>query len=126
VGDRCELVAGSFFEAVPPGGDVYILRGILPGFEDDQAVAILTNCRRVMAADARLLLVERDVAPDPHTALPVLLSDLEMLVNVGGRERTTDEYASLLAKSGLRLARTISLGSREEAMGQQLIEAAPV
>ncbi len=64
-----------------------------------------------MADGARLLLVERHVATDPHEALSVLLADLEMLVNVGGRERTTDEYGTLLARSGLRLARTIPLGS---------------
>jgi hypothetical protein len=46
-----------------------------------------------------------------------------MLVNIGGREHTTDEYATLLARSGLRLARTISLGRVEAAMGQHLIEA---
>ena len=122
VRDRCELVEGSFFDAVPAGGDAYILRGIIPGFEDDQAVAILTNCRRAMASGARVLLVERYVTADPHAALPVLLSDLEMLVNVGGRERTTDEYAVLLARGGFRLAQTISLGRLPEAMGHHLIE----
>jgi hypothetical protein len=70
--------------------------------------------------------VERYVATDPHEALPVLLSDLEMLVNVGGRERTTDEYGALLARSGLRLTQTISLGRAQEAMGHHLIEAQPV
>jgi len=50
-----------------------------------------------------------------------------MLVNVGGGgERTTDEYAILLARSGLRLAQTISLGRLEEAMWHHLIEAQPV
>jgi hypothetical protein len=126
VADRCELVGGSFFAAVPAGGDAYILRGVIPGFEDDQAVAILTNCRRAMAAGARLLLVERYVATDPREALPILYSDLEMLVNVGGRERTTDEYGALLARSGLRLTQTISLGRAQEAMGHHLIEAQPV
>ena len=48
-----------------------------------------------------------------------------MLVNVGGRERTTDEYAALLARSGLRLARTIPLGRAPEAMGHYLVEAQP-
>ena len=126
VGDRCELVGGSFFDAVPAGGDAYILRGIIPGFEDDQAVAILTNCRRAMTADARVLLVERYLATDPREALPILLSDLEMLVNVGGRERTTDEYATLLARGGFRLAQAISLGPLPEAMGRHLIEGHPV
>jgi hypothetical protein len=124
--DRCELVGGSFFEAVPAGGDAYILRNIIHDWEDDQAVAILTNCRRAMGTGARVLLVERYLATDPHEALPVLHADLEMLVNVGGRERTTDEYATLLARSDLRLVQTISLGRVEEAMGHHLIEAQPV
>ncbi len=124
--DRCELVGGSFFDAVPAGGDVYVLRNIIHDWEDDRAVAILTSCRRAMAAGARLLLVERYVATDPHEAFPVLQSDLEMLVIVGGLERTTDEYATLLARSGLRLVQTISLGSVPDAMGHQLIEAQPV
>jgi len=79
-----------------------------------------------MAAGARVLLVERYLATDPHEARPVLHADLEMLVNVGGRERTTDEYATLLARSGLRLAQTISLERLEEAMWHHLIEAQPV
>ena len=79
-----------------------------------------------MAAGARVVLVERYLATDPHEALPVLLSDLEMLVNVGGRERTTDEYATLLARGGFRLAQSISLGRLPEAMGYHLIEAQPV
>jgi O-methyltransferase len=115
-----------FFDAVPAGGDAYILRGIVPGFEDDQAVAILSSCRRAMAAGARVLLVERYLAPDAHEALPVLYSDLELLVNVGGRERTTDEYASRLARSRFRLAQAISLGSLPEAMGHHLIEGQPI
>ena len=63
-----------------------------------------------MTDGARLVLVERYLAADPHEAILVLNADLEMLVNVGGRERTTDEYATLLERSGLRLVQTISLG----------------
>jgi hypothetical protein len=124
--DRCKFVSGSFFEAVPDGGDAYILRNIIHDWEDDQAVAILMTCRRAMVDGARLILVERYLPDDPSEALPVLHADLEILVNVGGRERTTDEYAILLARSGLRLARTISLGHAEGAMGHYLIEAQPV
>ena len=124
--DRCELVGGSFFDAVPAGGDVYILRNIIHDWEDDQAVAILTSCRRAMAAGARLLLVERYLATDPHEAFPVMQSDLEMLVIVGGLERTTDEYATLLWRSGLRLIQAISLGNVPEAMEHQVIEAQPI
>jgi len=124
--DRCELVGGNFFDAVPTGGDVYVLRNIIHDWTDDQAVAILTNCRRAMATAARLVLVELYLAADPRETVPALHSDLEMLVTVGGRERTTDEHAALLARSGLRLGQTISLGRAEEAMGYYLIEAQPV
>ena len=124
--DRCELVSGNFFEAVPNGGAAYILRNIIHDWEDDQAVTILTTCRRAMADGARLILVERYLPDDPREAPLVLHADLEMLVNVGGRERTTDEYETLLARSGLRLAQTISLGRSMEAIGHYLIEAQPV
>ena len=79
-----------------------------------------------MAAGARVLLVERYLATDPHEAPSALYSDIEMLVNVAGRERTTDEYAALLARSGLRLVQATSLGRAEEAMGHHLIEAQAV
>jgi len=63
---------------------------------------------------------------DPHEAFPVMQSDLEMLVIVGGLEHTTDEYATLLARSGLRLIQAISLGNVPEAMEHQVIEAQPI
>ena len=126
VSDRCELLGGNFFAAVPEGGDAYILRNIIHDWQDEQAIAILTTCRRAMADGARLLLVEREIADDPRAALMVLHADLEMLVNVGGRERTTEEYAALFARSGLRLTRTISLGNAPEAMSHHLIEAEPI
>jgi hypothetical protein len=97
--DRCELVGGSFFDAVPTGGDAYILRNIIHDWEDDQAVAILTNCRRAMAAGARLVLVERYLATDPHAALLVLHADLEMLVNVGGRTSTRRSWRAAVCYS---------------------------
>jgi hypothetical protein len=57
VADRCELVGGSFFSAVPAGGDAYVLRNIIHDWQDDQAIVILKTCRRAMAAAARLVLV---------------------------------------------------------------------
>jgi len=66
------------------------------------------------------------VPDDPRQAPELFIhADMEMLVNVGGQERTTEEYAALLARGGLRLTRTISLGPTDEAMGHHLIEAQP-
>ena len=67
-----------------------------------------------------------EVGGHPREALLVLHADLEMLVNVGGQERTTDEYAKLFERSGLRLVGTVPLGSSKDAMGHYLVEARPV
>ena len=63
-----------------------------------------------MPESGRLLVVERGIAPDSRRALPVLHIDLEMLVNVGGRERTDAEYRALFAAAGFRLTKVVPLG----------------
>jgi hypothetical protein len=69
---------------------------------DEPATAILRNCRRGLDRDGRLLLVEGVLAP-PNEGAPGKFSDLNMLVSPGGRERTSDEFAALLAAAGFRL-----------------------
>jgi hypothetical protein len=106
VADRCNVVGGDFFEAVPGGGDVYMLSWIIHDWDDDRSVAILKNCRRAMAHDARLLVIEQVIPPGNEASLSKLY-DLHMLVLSGGRERREDEYRDLLAASDLQLARII-------------------
>jgi hypothetical protein len=93
---------------VPAGGDAYVLKSILHDWGDREAQDILRNCRRAMSADARLLVVERMLAP-PNEGLEGKLSDLNMLVNAGGRERTSDEFTALLAGAGFELRATTGL-----------------
>ena len=61
--DRCELVDGDFFDAVPTGGDAYVLSQILHDWPDAEAAAILRTCHRAMAPGARLWLLEQVVPP---------------------------------------------------------------
>lgn len=121
--DRCDVLAGSFFDSVPAGADAYILRDIIHDWDDERASIILSHCRSALSERGRVLLVERHIPDNPEAALPALLTDLEMLVNVGGRERSTEEHRALLASSGLRFIRTISLGP---AIQHHIIEAAPL
>jgi SAM-dependent methyltransferase len=105
VADRCEVVAGDFFARVPEGADRYLLANVLHDWDDDRAVAILAQCRRAMADGGRVLIIERLVPDDPGQAVPTLLSDLNMLIVTGGKERTSAEYGELLARAGLALHR---------------------
>jgi SAM-dependent methyltransferase len=104
LGDRCEVLAGDFFVAVPPGADRYVLANVLHDWDDARAAEILRNCRRAMARGGRVLIVERLIPGDARQAVPALLSDINMLVITGGQERTNAEYGELLRAAGLRLA----------------------
>lgn len=117
--DRCRIVGGSFFESVPPGGDAYVLKAIIHDWEDPEAIAILRACREAMAPEGAVVLVERDLGP-PNAAPEAKFSDLNMLVNPGGRERTYDEYGRLFEQAGLRL-----VGSTPTASSWAVFEARP-
>jgi hypothetical protein len=103
VPERVERVAGDFFASVP-AADAYIMKHIIHDWDDDRSVKILSNIREAMEPGAKVLIVET-VVPEgdgPHYSK---LLDLEMLASPGGAERTAEEYASLLARAGLRLTR---------------------
>jgi hypothetical protein len=103
VADRVERIGGSFFESVPAGGDVYLLKHILHDWNDDECVAILSRVREAMAPGARLVVVEMLISADgPPSPAPLL--DLNMLVMLTGKERTKDEFAAIFAKAGLTLS----------------------
>jgi O-methyltransferase domain/Dimerisation domain len=113
VADRCELVAGDFFERLPPGGDVYILKWILVSWEDERALTILQNCHRAMRAKGRLLVVERLIPPGNEPFFGKL-ADLNLLVMYKGRHRTEAEYRGLFARAGFTLSRIIPTNSPTE------------
>ncbi len=107
---RCDLVAGDFFVAVPQGGDAYLLKSVLHNWDDTQCVRILQNCRKVMQPGGRLLVVER-VLPLGNEPSEAKLFDINMLVVLGGSERTEFEYASIFAQAGFKLTRVIATRS---------------
>lgn len=119
VESRCTIASGDVFTAVLPGGDAYVLSGVLHGFDDEHCVAILAQCRRVASDTGKLLILEH-VIPDgdePHLGKWL---DLHMLVMSGGRERTREQYRALLQAGGFELTNIVPL-----AAGLSLVEAQP-
>ena len=110
VAERCEIVAGSFFESVPGGGDAYVMSAILHDWEDEDSRRILESVRRAIPDDGVLLVLERLVG-GPNEDLETKFGDLNMFVIPGGRERTRDEFADLFAASGFRLRDAIAAGA---------------
>ncbi|MFE2584115.1 methyltransferase [Streptomyces sp. NPDC059378] len=100
--DRAEIRGGSFFDSVPTGGDSYILSRVIHDWNDEDALRILRTVREAMPTGARLVLIDK-VIPDVAGFHPGKFSDLQMLVVLGGQERTLDELTALLDRAGFRL-----------------------
>lgn len=114
VDGRCQVAVGNFFESVPPGHDAYMLKQIVHDWNDEKATAILTTCRKAMGTGSRLIVLERIMparAEESAASRLVFMADLQMLVMLGGRERTVDEFGALFKGAGLRLTRVIPTDS---------------
>jgi hypothetical protein len=110
VAERVRLAEGSFFDGVPAGGDLYILKYIIHDWDDDAAVGILRNVRSAAAAGAALLLVESVMPEDDRESL-AKWNDMGMLLINNGRERTSDEYRGLLDKAGFQMISVVDTAS---------------
>lgn len=104
--ERCETVAGDFFQAVPAGGDVYVMKWIIHDWDDERAIRILKNVRSQIPKNGRLILVDC-VVPEGDEPDFSKFIDLNMLVMTGGKERTAREFAELLGAAGFKLLRVI-------------------
>lgn len=100
--ERCEVQEGNFFASIPAGANTYLFRHIIHDWTDEQSIQILRNCRAVIPADGRLLLVEC-VVPKSKGPAPAKDFDMTMMVFPGGAERTEEEFRALLAQSGFAL-----------------------
>jgi len=104
--DRCELVSGDFFEAVPEGADLHLLKQIVHDWNDERATQLLQNCHRALAPTGKLLVIEM-VIPADNRPSPAQAMDLNMLVLLGGQERTEEQFERLFKAAGFRLERVI-------------------
>lgn len=119
VAERCETVSGDFFVEVPANGDTYLLAQILHDWDDERSRVILRQCRRAMPMHGKLLVIELVLPPGEEPFFGKWL-DLHMLVLLGARERTAEEYSALLESEGFELARAIPTRA-----GPSIVEALP-
>ncbi len=114
VRDRCRLIPGDFFHAIPSDADLYVLSWILHDWPDPDARRILDTCAAHVAPGTRVLLIER-VLPERADNSPAtreaLFGDVHMLAVLNGRERTRSEFEALLGESGFKLERVVGTAS---------------
>ena len=110
VSDRCDVMAGSFFDNLPWGCDAYVLKSVLHDWDDASSAQILRRVAEVAGRGAILLIVERIVADRDPAAVGVM-SDLNMMVNTGGAERTESEWQALAESGGFEMTGTVEIGA---------------
>jgi ubiquinone/menaquinone biosynthesis C-methylase UbiE len=102
IAERCQTLAGSFFETAPPGADAYLMRHVLHDWTDEQCASILSNVRRVVPPHGKLLIAECVVPPGNVRSIS---KDYDILMMVGpqGLERTEAQFRTLLQQCGFEL-----------------------
>jgi hypothetical protein len=106
-GGRVRVESGSFFERVPANCDAYLMKHIIHDWSDEHCRTILSLMRQQLPPQGRVLVCEMIVPADSSPA-PAKLLDIEMLVmTVGGKERTVEEFGNLFTSAGLRLGRVV-------------------
>ena len=110
VAERCQVIGGDFFAAVPAGYQTYLLSRVIHDWDDERAIAILTRCHQAMQPQGKVLLVERVIVTGNSPQVLALESDVQMLVlSYGGRERTGAEYGALLGAAGFEVSQIMAV-----------------
>ncbi len=98
--DRCRAQAGSMFDPLPEGADVYIVSIVIGDWDDEKAAAILRRCAEAAGTRGHVLIVEALLEEDPAASSAM---DLLMLVVAEGHSRTLEQFRALLGAAGLEL-----------------------
>lgn len=114
--DRCAFVGQDFFDALPGGGDVYVLNSVLHDWGDQEATSILRRCAEAAAGTGRVVIIE-ETGTGQDRGAEFAEMDLRMLVLCGGRERSIDGYTAIASAAGLEV-----VGTHTTRLGQAVIE----
>jgi hypothetical protein len=109
--DRCRVIGGDFFVEVPSGHDAYVVKSVLHDWNDAKAIEILKGCRKAMNPNSRLLIIEEVVVPRQVVGNPHRFVDLDLMIHLGGKERTEAEYVKLMSDAGFSCVRIVPVKS---------------
>ena len=104
--ERCALVAGDFFTAVPAGADAYLIKHTIRGSSDKEALTILGNFRRAMNAGGKIFVV--DTFSTDSMLVYERIEDLQLLMLANGKIRSEEEFRQLFLKAGFELTNVVA------------------
>jgi 2,7-dihydroxy-5-methyl-1-naphthoate 7-O-methyltransferase len=113
---RVTTVGQSFFDPLPAGADLYLLKNVLADWPDREALALLQRCGEAARPAGRVVVLGGVSPDDAGVPSPALL----MMVLVGGKDRTLSEFRALAHAAGLDVRAT-----GRQASGRYVVECAP-
>lgn len=99
VAERVTAVGQSFFDPLPAGADLYLLKSVLSDWPDREAVNILRRCAEAARPAGRIVVLNGVTPDEDGDPSPALL----MMVLVGGRDRSLEEFRELARAAGLEV-----------------------
>jgi C-methyltransferase len=103
---RSSIIVGSFFERVPSGFDLYLVKNSLWNWSDEKCATIMSNVREAIGDKLRQKFIIIEYIINDENAPWTTLYDLQILNMPGGRARTLHEYGQLLERTGFALEQT--------------------
>jgi precorrin-6B methylase 2 len=106
---RVTVIAGDMFKAETtfPKADLFMMKNIMQNWSDERCKKILTNCTKNLTKGGKVVIFEQIMRDEPNTPTPAAWTDVQMLVATpGGRERTMEEFKTLLTACGLKCTTT--------------------
>lgn len=97
--ERVTAVGQSFFDPLPAGADLYLLKSVLSDWPDPEATAILKRCAEAARPAGRVIVLNGVTPEEGGGPSPALL----MMVLVGGRDRSLAEFRELARAAGLEV-----------------------
>ena len=98
---RLSAQEGNFFEPLPEGADAYLLSSVIHDWDDERAAGILRRCAEAAGSEGRVIII--DAVLGEHDAQSVAAMDLRMLMFIGGRERSLEDYEALARAAGMTI-----------------------
>lgn len=99
---RIDLAAGDFFRDELPEADLFALGRIVHDWPEGKIRPLLAKIYNRLPSGGGILLLEKLLREDRSGPLSAQLQSLNMLVCTEGRERTLEEYRSLLENAGFQ------------------------
>ena len=100
---KVNFIAGDFFEQIPEGFDCIVMKHIIHDWSDEDSLIILKNCRKVLNSGNKAFIIEQLVDEKKDLYLNNLAVDILMLMCIGGKERTLEQFKSLFDQSGFEI-----------------------